>query len=186
MTTLADVRAGLAALVASLTALPAAMIVWEDQQRPFMDPSVRAIATLSFGPITPQGRDEVISVWDANNPGAEYRDTVKGIRTLPWRIKVESLEQTNDKTAQNYLERARTRLRLPDSIAALNAVSCSRQSTGQVIPVQEGVDKRIASIAVLDVLLNCALTETAAQGYGYIATVEGTDLRGNPYTLPVN
>lgn len=180
--TLADVRAGLQVIAANLSGLDA---YWEDQSRPYINDITRAAVLMSFGPIAPLGRDEIRSTWDASKDHAEWTDTAIGLRRLPWRIKVESYEETNASAASSYLEKLRTRLRWMSTSAALNALGCSRATTGQVLDLSVPRDNRMTSIAVLDIGLNCVLQEDDPNGYTYIATVSGTATIGTkpfPYS----
>lgn len=180
MTTLDTMRVGLKTLAANLGGLDA---YWEDQQRPYINPSTRAALLLSLGPSNPIGRDEIRSDWDASRDHAEWQDTAVGIRRLPWRIKCYGFEETDAKVAQFYLERIRTRLRWMSTVRALNALSLSRANTGQVTDLSVPVDDRMTSIAFLDIGLNAVFQETDVDhGYTYIAEFHGTgDFGSGPF-----
>ena len=166
---LADICPALVTLAAALTGLDA---VWENQPRPEINDTTRGIVLLSFGQTTSVGRDEVRSAYDSGTD--DYGDTAVGQRMLPWRIKVESLEQDDNLTAWAYLEQLRLRLRWQSSIDALNAVNVSLATTGQVQDLQVPVDQRVASIAALDVMLNASFSEADPTRYPYVAEITGT------------
>lgn len=169
MSSLANVRAGLAAIAASLTGLDA---VWENEPRPATNDVTRAIVLLSFTATSAIGRDEVRSAFDDGTQ--DFGDTAVGQRILPWRIVVESLEQDNGDTAWDYLEKLRLRLRWQSSIDALNSLSVTVNVTGQVQDLQVPVDDHIASKAALDVTLNATFTEADPVRYPYVAEITGT------------
>jgi hypothetical protein len=169
MSSLANTQDGLLALAAALTGLD---VVWEDQPRPATSDVSRGIVLLSFTATASVGRDEVRTTFDTGSQ--DFGDTAVGQRMLPWRIKVDSLEQGNADTAWNILEKMRLRLRWQSSIDALNALNVSIATTGQVQDLQVPVDDRVISRAALDVMLNASFSEADPTRYPYIAEITGT------------
>lgn len=180
MSDMATIEAGLRTLVVALTGLPDAMVVWENRKRPNIDVRTRAICLLSLGATATYGRDETVLEF-FTGPGV-FQETARGMRTLPLRLKVQCFKQTDAENASVYLERARTRLAWEDSIWALNAIDCSKQVTGTVIPLDFSFDDRLASMAALDITLNAELDETNPNVIPYIDDVIGTGTIGETAT----
>lgn len=169
MSSLADATEGLRVLAGELAELDA---VWENQNRPAINDLTRGIVLLSFLGNAAIGRDEVRTAFDETSQ--DFGDTAVGQRTLVWRIKVESLDQDDPATAWNILEKLRLRLRWPSTVAVLNALNVSVNTTGQVVDLQVPVDDRIESKAALDVTLNASFAEADPVRYPYVAEITGT------------
>jgi hypothetical protein len=169
----ATIRPVLKSLVAELSGLTAH---WEDQKRPFVPSAIRALALLSVSPVTPVGVDDIVIDYDADRTeGQEICDNVLGVRNFTLSVKVESYEQGDALAAVNYLENLRNRLKRRSTGAALRAVGVAIRGTEPSRDLSALRDDRWTSIAVLDIRLRMAVSETdAAHGYSYIETVEIT------------
>lgn len=176
----ATLDAALVAIAKTITGLD--QVVWENQKRPFVSPSTRAIALLSFGETLGIGRDEVIQAFDPTELSeedildgeGEFTFTVAGVRRLPWRIKVESYEQGTIKTAWKYLEDARTALSWPSVLDALDAANVATVEVLGVLDLQVPKDERMVSMASLDIILAGRFSSVDPRKATYINSFSGT------------
>lgn len=143
-----SIRPALRDIVAALSGL---QTVWADQPQPYVDPAQRAIARLSIKSVVSQGWDENGQDFDPQQPqGFELADLWSGIRKFTLSIRIESFEQSDGKTAQEYCEDVRARLYWRSSVEACHAVNCAVYSDEQTVEVPVQADDRAQSVAVLD------------------------------------
>lgn len=162
---------GWKALAASLTGLQA---VWRDRTRPIVSDTTRAIVYLSIVAIATVGVDERRTEYDETRDHQEFVDTVVGRRRAMVRFQVESYEQGNGKTAPDYLETLRLRLRWTASMDALHAFDCALIKPGDIIDVPTFFDDHAKSSAACDCAFSLVCTAEELAGYTYIASFSGT------------
>ena len=135
--------------------------------------SDKAICLLSISPASGQGFDDRRQEDDLEQPlNQELQDAIVGIRNVILSIRVESYDQSDDKTALHYLEKVRTRLRWRTTTAALNAVKVAFRGTKDLTDLSAVRDQRMASLANLDIKLGSLSIEKDPTRYGYIETVD--------------
>jgi hypothetical protein len=147
--------------------------VMEDEKRPFVSPQTKAIAILKLSTITPRGHDEVH--WEESEDDPLTLDaTVRGQRRLLVTCRVDSFSQVIAETALYYAERARTRLMMPKTRAALRAAGMALVETTPVVHLPFEVNERVFSRAAFDVAFSIVATETTepVDAQDTIGTVE--------------
>lgn len=164
---LSAIQPVLKAQVAAWTGIPAH---WEDEPRPFGGPG---IALLSIPAIVGLGRDEAIQSQDLGQDlGQELQSEYRGVRLVTLTIKVEALDWTAGKTAQAYLEAARTRAFWASSRDALAAVNVAPVRAMSPVDLSEARDGHRVNVASLDLVLAVRTSEVDPARYGYVATVD--------------
>lgn len=144
----------------------------EDQPVYFAaDPATLAKCTFNVIAVTPLFIDETRQTYDpaGNPPGDMYAppggnpgdlgsviESVHGYRRLTVSIKCECFDQSDAGTAWTYLERVRSRLRLPSSRATLEAAGCAISDIGPSRDLSYDEDGRRVSVAQFDLFLNAA------------------------------
>lgn len=146
--------------------------VWQHEQRPWVG---KARALLRMHTTRSRGVDQVKWDQDVTLPaGADMVPTVFGVRELTLSILVETRDQTAAGDAQVHLERLRTSLRLPTVQAAFRAAGLAFAASVPVVNLDEVVQNRMESRAVLDVFFNAIaeLTEPTSSADSYVEKVE--------------
>jgi hypothetical protein len=90
------------------------------------------------------------------------RATQYGMREGVLQITAWSNDQRIDKSARFYLERLRTRLRMPSSLDALRAMGLAIVTIEKTVPLDLTEDGRVMSQASLDVRVGYGVTEADA------------------------
>ena len=158
-------------LVRTLTGLPAEML---DDNKTKIAPAKVRVSIFALSSIGTQ--DEVSYVrtpgtYGAGAPagslagGAEHpaTETAIGRRELTIRMRCESTFQSPGKAARQYLEAARTRIRLSTSRAAFRAAGLGFQSVETLTDLSAPLADagRVQSVCVLDIRCNVISTATA-------------------------
>lgn len=183
---LATIEPALLAVAAIVTGLPASACVFENAPRPM----VPALATLSWLSRTGVGIDE--TSWDyaeAADPLDEMTPSVSGLRYVVVQFAVEVYaDQRSGHNASAIVERARTRLRWPRVLAALDAAGLALATVGPAtVADYAGDGGRQVSRSLFELRLNASAVETDESGRtSYIATVtaSGTVLDVDGTALP--
>ncbi len=177
----ATVRPAILALLASISDVPAANIVWEDQSRGIMSdsepttPTPGASAEILCGvkQLAAVGCDSTTTREDDTAPrGLELSDVHEGIRQFVLGLACNSLEQSDALTAYQYLEQIRSRLWRKSSQAALLAVNvcCYEPNDTTQDLGNQMVDDHVMSSAILQLHIRAAVSEVGDR-YGWIETV---------------
>lgn len=177
MIPIAEIRAGLLALVQDLCSDPRVFVCWRDQARQHIDPTTMAEVKLHLNPARAVGmNDDIRQTWDLTKPvGQEGADVICMVRNATLSIVATSLEQDDDHTALTYIEQIRTRLAYRSSKARLRELGCAWVKCHDTQDLSEMVDDRPASVASLDLVLRTQATDTdEGHRFGWIETVEVT------------
>jgi hypothetical protein len=183
---LATVEPALTALAATVTGVESACCVFENAPRPR---SNGALVLLSWVSRSAVGIDETSWEYAANaDPLLEMTPTVEGPREASLQFAVEVIaDQRAGHSAAALIERARTRLRWPSSLAALQAAGLALATIGPATTADYPADGRLVSRSLFEVRLNAAAREADTAGRtSYIATVatEGTVKRPDGTAVP--
>lgn len=161
---LATIEPALLAWAAAVTGVEASCVVWENAPRVQYNTH---LVTLSWVSSREVGTDETVWAYDAAAESAltEMTPTVRGQRAAVLQLSVEGYDHTAGTTARAILERARTRLQWPSSLAALRAVGLAWAGAGSVVAADyRGANDRWVSRALLDVNLNANASEADLAG----------------------
>lgn len=173
---LATIEPALVTLAAKLTGVPAAACVWENAGRPMAAPGGLTVL-LSWVSRTGVGQDGTAWAFEAGpDPLVEMVPTTHGSRAARWQLAVEvTTDQRPGYNAASIIERARTRLAWPSSLAALEAVELALAEVGTATQADYPADGRMVSRSLFEVALNGVANEADADGRtNYIDTVEVT------------
>lgn len=158
MASFSTLQTSLPALFATLLGIPCD---WADQPRG-LHPSARAELAI-FGE-TALGMDE--RRWQTVPGGTEVEDTVQatvtGQRLFTLSITAWSPSQKLDESARFYLERLRLRLSFPSTVATLDGLGLGLIDTLPIHKIDPDENARRVSMAVLDVRLSHAQSESDA------------------------
>lgn len=168
MSTLADLRDGLEALVPTLLGADVHS-QWRDKPRDFV--AKGAIALLHLRSFRTLGTDEQRMTYDAGAAaGSEMQVDVVAQRQCTLSVLVECFAQ--DVTAFELLEKLRIRLQRPAARVALSAIDAAfvRADEAQELPTT--YDQRVISAASVDVRLAWATADSQAD---YDADADETD-----------
>ncbi len=143
-------------LVASLTGFPVAQVITDPAQPlSFVDPTLKGQIFLTFKSSQALGVDDFSSEYDAN---LGYRVvTQKGNRLFTLSIRMESYISASN--AYVTLERLRTKLFRPSSLAFLRAANMTACTAEAVTDLPREYDSRVISVANLDIHMSLFLVE---------------------------
>lgn len=161
----------LSAWVATLTGVDPLVVVWENVPRPRHN---GVLVLLSWLSATKLGTDDAAWVYSVNpDPLAEMVPEVGGPRVLSLQVSVETHDQRPGRTARAVAERLRDRVRLPSSVAALQAANLGLVQATSVTQSDYRVDTRVVSRALLELTFNAsAFVRDTAGATSYIAGVQ--------------
>jgi|GEM_PF-6952571 len=162
---------GLLDVAASLTGVPRTCCQWQNEPRVQHNGSLVLLRHVSEVSV---GVDAVDYAFAANaDPLLEMTPTVSGNRVLVVQIDVEVHNQLPGVNAHALVSRARTRLRWPSTLAALEALGLALVGAEQVVVTDyEDDNGRMISRRSMDVRFNAVATEVDLDGRtSYIATV---------------
>lgn len=188
LTTFQGVRAGLLALIQRLTQGAFApdgagyQVVWENREQPFVDVTNGAHILLSTRGFRGLGIDEARLTFDGTAaPGHEYTETRCGNRLFSLVVKVESIDQTEGKTADYIISRLYSRMQWESSSLALNALNCSYVDAAPMVCTTQVRDQWDVAIAAVEFQFAWATNETDIDNpVGYIAEVIADGTINNP------
>lgn len=170
---LGTIEPALCAIAATVTGVTPALCVFENAPRP-QSPDGRTVL-LSWVSRTGIGVDATSWEYEAAaDPLDEMTPTTKGAREAAVQIAVEVIaDQRAGHNAAAIVETARTRIRWPRVLAALEAVDLALATVGPATQADYTADGRLVSRSLFEVRLNGLATATDAEGRtSYIATVE--------------
>jgi hypothetical protein len=178
----------LRALLASISGLPSAFIIWEGEPKGPVDQSQLA-RRMILGVVARRrvGEDEEKRAYvpdPANLPdGLLLQLTFSGNRALTISVRVENYAQEE---GFDYLENIRTMLGADDVRATLNVSSLSLASVADIRQFDSTAGNRKISVAQMDVLLNQRVEKVVTKvGDTYIDTLSGDlDADGAPLVAP--
>lgn len=170
---LAEIETALRSIAATVTGVTSALCVFENAPRPMSPNGVTVL--LSWVSRTGIGVDS--TSWEyasASDPLDEMTPTTKGAREAVVQIAVEVIaDQRAGHNAAAIVETARTRIRWPRVLAALEAVDLALATVGPATQADYTADGRLVSRSLFEVRLNGLSTATDTEGRtSYIATVE--------------
>lgn len=166
----------LRALIASISGLAAAYIIWEGEPKRPVDQTQLA-RRIILGVVARRrvGEDEEKRdyVPDPDNlpDGLLLQLTFSGCRALTISIRVENYAQEE---GFDYLENIRTMLGADDVRATLNTSALSLASIADIRQFSSTAGNRMISVASMDILLNQRVEKIVTKvGDTYIGTVDG-------------
>ena len=164
---------------ASLTGIAEDCVRWENEPE-VQDNGARVV--LRWVSEVSAGADATHYTFaEHDDPLLEMTPTTTGNRVLTLQVDVEVQDQRPGVNAQQLASRARTRVRCPRLLAALEDLGLAVASVGQLATTDYPVDDRYVSRRSFEVRLNAVARETDADGAtSYIATVEATAHVSNP------
>lgn len=150
---------------------PPMQVVWEDEPRPFTDPTRQAIMILNIFAVVGHGGDEQTIQQDLTRlQGTELQDLYAGIRSFTLSCRVESEIQTDTGFSYEYLERVRNALNYRFNIDTLHALNLAWIDALPTRDLSMTIDDRRHSIANLDIMFARRVVYQDPHRYGYIAT----------------
>ncbi len=184
---LAEIEPALCTIAATVTGVTSALCVFENAPRPMSSNGVTVL--LSWVSRTGVGVDATRYDYEAAaDPLDEMTPTTEGPREAVVQIAVEVIaDQRAGHNAAALVEKARTRLRWPRVLDALEAVDLALASVGPATQADYTADGRLVSRSLFEVRLNGVSRETDENGRtSYIATVEAVSTITAPdgTTLP--
>lgn len=149
---------------------PTFKVFWNGRPKEQTHSGTQTDILLSISDISNFGYDEtrLIEV-DSQEVFAQY-----GVRLITITIRVESFNNTDKTWAFQTIEKIRTRLRRPASIAALNVLELSIVEFGNAIPVSLPRDRREWSVAEMDVTFEHSICDAEDTSPNRITSVEVT------------
>jgi hypothetical protein len=158
---------GLKAWFATLSGIAPKDIAWAGAAVGMRSALTADLSLISHASV--QGDELVFAEGAGDNLAAEARGNRQ--RTLSCRVR--SRDQRPDGKALVYCERVRDRLDLPSSQLLLEQLGIGLQGVGTVVDLSHQFDNREESASVIDLILNFAASEIAADsGIGPIEHVE--------------
>jgi len=180
----AQAAPGLEQLFASLAfgTLPAGFKAsWEGRPQGFIKTPESTSLELKVRSIQDIGEDETRKIITKVNGVDTDVYAQLGNRRVILSVKVESYRNTNALWCFSTIERIRTRLRRPSSLAALDAINFALVNTGPSVPVPTARANREWSVASMDVTFGTRFEDAENAAFGWISTVivtpqaQGTD-----------
>lgn len=172
---LTTIEPALRAIAASITGIALPLCVFENVPRP-QSPDGRMVI-LSWVSRSGFGQDSARWDYAADaDPLQEMTPTVHGSREARLQFAVEvTVDQRPGYSAAAIIERARTRMSRPSSLAALEAVDLALASVGPATTADYNADGRMVSRSLFELALNGVANDADADGRtSYIASVEAT------------
>lgn len=165
---------------------------WADRHRDYVHPEQELALVLKVTSCVNIGEDEDRYGFDKTPVEGEdeedwpedlYLNQV-GLRRFIVNVQAEVTEDTDSKFAIATLERVRTRIRRPDVLDALEDVNVALIEAGTTQNISAAFDKRIWSIASLDVTFCAAVNDDGlTNGSGPVGWIErvviSTNIRGS-------
>ena len=152
-----------------------------EEPRSFVDPESMATAYMSILGIERIGVDET-----RMEPGTVFPARQFGVRIMTVQLRVESMIQRLNESAQFYLEIARTGLRRMQIKERLHASGIAIVDTSPTVNLDADMDDRVRSIATFDTRFQLAAHVSDAP----VAAVDSVRIRSNtlddPAGRPVN
>ncbi len=170
---LATIEPALLDWAAALTGVERTCCQWQNAPRVRHNGALVLLSWVSHGSA---GVDATDYAYAANaDPLLEMTPTVTGNRLAVLQLDLEVFQQAPGLNAAALMDRARTRLRFPSTLAQLEAVELALASAEPIQTTDYPVDGRWVSRRTMDVRLNAVARETDSAGAtSYIATVETT------------
>lgn len=170
---LAAIEPGLLAWASALTGVELACCLWENAPRVQHNGQLVLLRWVSEVGV---GVDAIDYAYAPNaDPLLEMTPTVSGNRVVVVQLDVEVHDQSSGVNAHALASRARTRLRWPSSLDALEALDLALVGAEQIVVTDYELDGRFVSRRTMDVRLNASSRETDSAGaVPYIATVTTT------------
>ncbi len=175
------VEPGLVTIFTALSGVAATR--WEGAAAGMPNPAEGVTVDLSVVSVVGVGRDELLY----RRPSPETEDvdgldpwggvapllteTARGWREVVVRAKVTSAYQSPSASARVFLERIRDRLRWSDVRQALGALGLGFCDIAGSVDISRVIDKRMRSIAAIDIRFNSIPHETSPTGVPSIETV---------------
>lgn len=183
---LATIEPALCTLAANLTGIEEACCVFANAPRPRHNGK---LVLLSWVSRTGRALDGASWAYAANaNPLLEMTPTAGGAREASLQFSVEVyLDHRPGHSAAALIERARTRLSWPSSLAALGAAGLALATVGAASQADYRADGRMVSRSLFEVRFNCVDFEADTAGrtsYISTATVTGTVVDVDGSDLP--
>lgn len=149
---------------------------WRDRQRNFTHQGTQTDLLLEVTNIRmPPGEDDRLFEMVGAGDSAILAEKLKGDRLITLNVRVESMDQSDALWAWATIERIRTRLDRLTSHARLRTVGLAFVRTMAATALPAPRDRRILSIASMDVLLCAAFEDTDLSGaLSWIERVEIT------------
>jgi hypothetical protein len=157
---------------------------WEGRQdNPgFTPPAVRFDLSLNITNVSSDGHDGTRYEYDEDDD-ALY-ETQFGMRRFTLQVQAFVHEHTDDLTELEILERIRTRIRKPSSLAALKAVNVGLIDVLAAVPIRIVSNKRTISAGNMDVFFAAAVNDADPIPVGWFERVVITsELKGSGGTL---
>lgn len=161
---------------------------WGERRREFVHPGQRQELLLKVTSCVSVGEDE--SRTDYDDEAEDVFETITGNRRFVLQVQARVLEHEDDLWAMQTLERLRTRLQWRSSLDALLAVNVALVEVRQAIKASATYDKRVWSIANMDVVLASSVNDANPIPVGWIehvnleAKIRGVD--GEVLATPPN
>ncbi len=160
-------------LIEQISELPTC---WRDEPRPMTDPITAAMVLLHVPSSVHLGVDETRIEVDetklSSDPPEEMKPTQCGLRRTVLQCQVDAYDQDAKRRSRHFLERIRTRIRRPSSLATLGNLETSLITITPVVVLEYIRDNRAYSRATMDILLQHTVIEPD-QPFGRIASFGG-------------
>jgi hypothetical protein len=160
---------------------------WEGRKKAHISPQYHQALWLKVTSVIGVGVDETRYADITTDDGPDLSATQSGLRRIILQVQSRCTEYEDDGSiwCMQTLERIRTRLRRPSSLAALDAVGCSLIKLERAIDVSFKSDQHIWSAGNLDVVLGCAVNDTDPVPAGWIERIELTShFQNNGVDIP--
>lgn len=163
----AVIRPALKAIIVSVTSLAA--VTWEDQPDEYVPPDSRAIIKLNIG--VPQDTGDEIRPFYSTGL---IQDTIVTWSKFTLKVKCESYDQTDGKTAVYYLAQIRNRLSRRGVLDAFTTTKCALIANTPITDLGDYADDRKRSVATFDIRLALVTQELDPATYPNVETVSVT------------
>ncbi len=166
-------RAGVRALLATLTGFPASNILFLNEPEPAFSPKAGAFKgaiRMKLRTSKDSAQDEIRRTWNAGT--STLTESTGGQRTHTLEVRLESHVATTP--ASDVLEELRVRFGFTSSAALWTAQGLALTGTGDIVPIPGVVSStgnREISTAVMELFLNQAVSIDSATPVGWIEKV---------------